>query len=162
MSKKILKLYQANEDGATDINTQFTPVTIDGGVENITGGTEIDTGRTINGKKLYRYYPIYKPDLAPILDIMAGDIIPLPLDLKPILPKGSSLIDIQWHIINKYGGNTYKLLPINNGDDILSVDFQISEEMGDVTVLVNVISTKNGQFNLNILPGSYIEYIKNN
>ena len=47
MSKKILKLHQANEDGATDISTQFTPVTIDGG-----GSSSIEISQDIETDKL--------------------------------------------------------------------------------------------------------------
>lgn len=79
---KILKLHQANEDGATDINTQFTPVTIDGGggggssieisqkvpstkavfdfmswvPKDIKTNEEFNTGRTIDGKPIYGMY----------------------------------------------------------------------------------------------------------
>lgn len=58
---KILKLHQANEDGATDINTQFTPVTIDGDFmswvpKDIKTNEEFNTGRTIDGKPIYGIY----------------------------------------------------------------------------------------------------------
>ena len=61
MSKKILKLYQANEDRATDINTQFTPVTIDVDFmswtpKDIITNQEFDTGKTLDGKPIYGIY----------------------------------------------------------------------------------------------------------
>lgn len=86
---KVLKLHQANEDGATDINTQFTPVTMDGSSssmdisqdieadksntnkvpstkavydfmswipKDIITNQEFDTGKTVDGKKIYGIY----------------------------------------------------------------------------------------------------------
>ena len=62
MGKKILKLHQANEDGATDISTQFTPVTIDGSdsslwvPKDIVTNEEFNTGRTLDGEPIYGMY----------------------------------------------------------------------------------------------------------
>lgn len=45
--RKVLKLHQANEDGATDISTQFTPVAIDG-----SGSSSIEISQDIETDKL--------------------------------------------------------------------------------------------------------------
>lgn len=160
MSKKILKLYQANEDGATDISTQFTPVTIDGGVGNISSDIEIDTGRFINGNKLYRRYAKFNPRTSN-LNVQADVPIYLPEELSPILPSYSRLVNISWHIIKKKNTYNYELLPkfkANDNDSEIKINFNVNLTDGKIPILI--ISSKSELISFSVLPGSYIEYIK--
>lgn len=130
-------------------------------IRNITGGIEIDTGRFINGKKLYRYYA--KPNsYASHIDIQADVPIYIPQILEPKLPRYVSLVNIQWHIVRRTTNSyNYTLLPTlqaNSNDSEIKIGFNVNEMHGRVQILI--MGSKSESIYLKVLPGSYIEYTK--
>ena len=125
-------------------------------LKNITAKVEIDTGRTINGKKIYRYYAGEGNQI-----INANNNIEsLNPELCPSIPPNSDVVKINWDICVIKEDGTLVINPqYLDYCTLTRTDIYVKSE-GYYAIAFKFTGTESG-INFSVLQGSYIEYTKN-